>query len=57
MRWTRRRTLAEEQYWRAARNGDDGWTPAPSGVEVLEPAGLVPVHRQLRKATQPAIGR
>ncbi len=51
MRWTPRRTLAEEQHWRAARSTTaDGWMPAPEGVEVLEPSALAPVYRQLRKA-------
>ncbi|MCX5106918.1 pentapeptide repeat-containing protein [Streptomyces sp. NBC_00439] len=39
MRWTARRTLAEEQHWRAAMGGT-GWTAAPTGVEVLSPAQL-----------------
>lgn len=51
VRWTPRRTLAEEHHWRAARGwGADGWTPAPRGEEVQEPAALAPVYRQLRKA-------
>jgi hypothetical protein len=51
VRWTPRRTLAEEQHWRASRSTTaDGWTPAPEGVEVLEPITLAPVYRQLRKA-------
>ncbi|MEU9211812.1 pentapeptide repeat-containing protein [Streptomyces sp. NPDC048415] len=50
-RWTPRRTLAEEQHWRAAHGGDsNGWAPAPPGEAVLEPAALAPVYRQLRKA-------
>ncbi|MES4833682.1 pentapeptide repeat-containing protein, partial [Streptomyces anthocyanicus] len=50
VRWTARRTLAEEQYWRASRGPiADGWTPAPQGVEVLEPIALAPIYRQLRK--------
>ncbi|MGA5270287.1 pentapeptide repeat-containing protein [Streptomyces lydicamycinicus] len=51
VRWTPRRTLAEEQHWRASRRSTaDGWTPAPEGVEALGPASLAPVYRQLRKA-------
>ncbi|MGW1605107.1 pentapeptide repeat-containing protein [Streptomyces eurythermus] len=50
-RWIRRRTLAEEQHWRATRYGH-GWTPAPPGVETHEPAVLAPVYRQLRKALE-----
>ncbi|MEW2082598.1 pentapeptide repeat-containing protein [Streptomyces sp. NPDC005283] len=48
-RWTARQTLAEEQHWRAAR-GRSGWTAAPAGLEVVGPAGLAPVYRQLRKS-------
>ncbi|MFI1659401.1 pentapeptide repeat-containing protein [Streptomyces sp. NPDC020472] len=51
LRWTRRRTLAEEHHWRATRYGD-GWTSAPPGVETPEPAVLAPVYRQLRKALE-----
>ncbi|MFF4837946.1 pentapeptide repeat-containing protein [Streptomyces sp. NPDC001315] len=51
VRWTSRRTLAEEQHWRAARSQDtDGWMPVPEGETALEPAALAPVYRQLRKA-------
>ncbi|WSY72033.1 pentapeptide repeat-containing protein [Streptomyces sp. NBC_00885] len=51
MRWTPRRTLAEEHHWRAGRGtATSGWKPAPEGEEVLEPAALAPVYRQLRKA-------
>ncbi len=49
MRWTVRRTLAEEQHWRAAQ-GRDAWTTAPAGAEVLEPSALAPLYRQLRKS-------
>ncbi|MET7312560.1 pentapeptide repeat-containing protein [Streptomyces sp. NPDC005571] len=52
VRWTRRRTLAEEHHWRATRYGTVGWTPAPEGVETHEPAVLAPVYRQLRKALE-----
>ncbi|WP_406731744.1 pentapeptide repeat-containing protein [Streptomyces sp. NBC_01794] len=48
-RWTARQTLAEEQHWRAARRRS-GWTAAPAGLEVVGPAGLAPVYRQLRKS-------
>ncbi|MFF6880023.1 pentapeptide repeat-containing protein [Streptomyces sp. NPDC012474] len=51
LRWTPRRTLVEEHYWRATRSKQEiGWNPAPEGVRVLEPAALAPVYRQLRKA-------
>ncbi|WP_327328707.1 pentapeptide repeat-containing protein (plasmid) [Streptomyces sp. NBC_01210] len=49
VRWTARRTLAEEQHWRQ-NQGWTGWMTAPDGVEVVEPAGLAPVYRQLRKS-------
>ncbi|MFC9483628.1 pentapeptide repeat-containing protein [Streptomyces griseus] len=51
VRWTPRRTLAEEHHWRATcptRAG--GWIPAPDGEVPLQPAALAPVYRQLRKA-------
>ncbi|MEU9917899.1 pentapeptide repeat-containing protein [Streptomyces sp. NPDC051001] len=49
VRWTSRRTLAEEQHWRAAR-GWNAWTAAPTGVEVAGTAGLAAAYRQLRKS-------
>lgn len=49
LRWTSRRTLAEEQHWRAAQ-GLAGWRAAPSGKEPVGPEQLAPVYRQLRKA-------
>ncbi|MEU0835385.1 pentapeptide repeat-containing protein [Streptomyces sp. NPDC005969] len=50
-RWTPRRTVAEEQHWRAAQDvGCAGWSSAPEGVHALEPAALAPLYRQLRKA-------
>ncbi|MFE5945337.1 pentapeptide repeat-containing protein [Streptomyces sp. NPDC056480] len=52
VRWTRRRTLIEEHHWRAARRHTDGWTPAPAGTDVREPAAVAPVYRQLRKALE-----
>ncbi|MGX1507466.1 UNVERIFIED_CONTAM: hypothetical protein RKD43_006091 [Streptomyces graminofaciens] len=52
VRWTPRRTLAEEHHWRAARDtAADGWTPA-DGENALEPAALAAVYRQLRKASE-----
>lgn len=52
VRWTRRRTLAEEHHWRAVRHGGHGWRPAPEGTDVRRPAALAPVYRQLRKALE-----
>ncbi|MEU8353077.1 pentapeptide repeat-containing protein [Streptomyces sp. NPDC048845] len=49
IRWTPRRTLAEEHHWRAAR-GAVGWTPAPAHMDPPGPRTLAPVYRQLRKA-------
>lgn len=50
VRWTPRRTLADEHHWRATRFTDaGGWTLPPAGEEVLEPAALASVYRQLRK--------
>lgn len=49
VRWTKRRTLAEEQHWRAAQ-GQDAWMAAPTGVKVVGPAELASVYRQLRKS-------
>ncbi|MGN9757278.1 pentapeptide repeat-containing protein [Streptomyces sp. SD31] len=51
VRWTARRVLAEEQHWRHSR-GLPGWTGAPIGLEVVGPAGLAPVYRQLRKSLE-----
>ncbi|MFJ8706748.1 pentapeptide repeat-containing protein [Streptomyces anulatus] len=49
VRWTARRTLAEEQHWRH-EHGWSGWTAAPAGVERVGPAQLTPLYRQLRKS-------
>jgi uncharacterized protein YjbI with pentapeptide repeats len=49
--WTQRRTLAEEHYWRSAQFVDaSGWRLSPAGEDVLGPAELAPVYRQLRKS-------
>ncbi|WP_328740656.1 pentapeptide repeat-containing protein [Streptomyces erythrochromogenes] len=53
VRWTQRRTLAEEHHWRAA-TGSTAWTPAPSGTPTQQPAALAPVYRQLRKSFEDA---
>ncbi|MFI1568962.1 hypothetical protein ACH4ZX_39135 [Streptomyces sp. NPDC020490] len=50
-RFTKRRTLAEEHHWRAARpRAVPGWSAAPSGVSHVGPPQLAPVYRALRKA-------
>ncbi|MFD7876801.1 pentapeptide repeat-containing protein [Streptomyces sp. NPDC059766] len=49
VRWTTRRTLAEEQHWRASRGWQE-WAAGAAGVEVVGPAGLTSVYRQLRKS-------
>lgn len=49
-RFTQRRTLAEEQHWRARQPGaDPGWDVAVLGVGSVGPAQLAPVYRALRK--------
>lgn len=52
VRLTARQTLAEEHYWRAGpvRSAASGWIPRPPGSVPLEPAALVPLYRELRKA-------
>ncbi|WP_416969339.1 pentapeptide repeat-containing protein [Streptomyces sp. 4F14] len=51
VRWTPRRTLAEEHHWRASRPRiGEGWTPAPPPGDILTPAELAPVYRALRKS-------
>ncbi|MFS0698224.1 hypothetical protein [Streptomyces nitrosporeus] len=50
-RFTVRRTLAEEQHWRASRPGAArGWNTAVLGAGDVGPAQLEPVYRALRKA-------
>lgn len=49
VRWTPRRTLAEEHHWRVARGGA-GWSAAPAGTDHTGPASLASVYRQLRKS-------
>ncbi|MGC9437462.1 hypothetical protein [Streptomyces sp. WG5] len=50
MRFTQRRTLAEEHHWRARRPGAvRGWNPAVLGAGHVGPAQLSPVYRALRK--------
>ncbi|MFI7338525.1 pentapeptide repeat-containing protein [Streptomyces sp. NPDC050085] len=51
VRWTQRRTLAEEHHWRAANRAPrQGWMAAGPGEVVREPVALAPVYRQIRKA-------
>ncbi|MEU9578831.1 pentapeptide repeat-containing protein [Streptomyces chilikensis] len=51
-RWSRRQTLVEEHYWRASQ-GLHGWIahedPEP---EMIGPAGLARLYRQLRKSLE-----
>jgi uncharacterized protein YjbI with pentapeptide repeats len=53
-----RQVLAEESYWRASRQSSWSrrskyrWTPGPTGVEVVSPARLEVMYRQLRKAVE-----
>ncbi|MFJ4774311.1 pentapeptide repeat-containing protein [Streptomyces uncialis] len=51
IRFTQRRTLAEEHRWRASQaRAVRGWNVAVSGAENVGPAQLAPVYRALRKA-------
>ncbi|MFE7616838.1 pentapeptide repeat-containing protein [Streptomyces sp. NPDC057496] len=51
VRFSPRRTLAEEQHWRAAQpSAVPGWASASAGDAVVGPARLAPVYRSLRKA-------
>ncbi|MFF3564716.1 hypothetical protein ACFYXS_32230 [Streptomyces sp. NPDC002574] len=50
-RWTPRRTLAEEHYWRTGQ-GRSGWKTAPGGGDVPGPTTVAPLYRQLRKSLE-----
>ncbi|SDM76980.1 Pentapeptide repeat-containing protein [Streptomyces sp. cf386] len=51
VRFTRRRTLAEEHHWRARQPAAvPGWTATASGAGHVGPTHLAPVYRALRKA-------
>ena len=51
VRFTERRTLAEEHHWRARQPAAvPGWNATASGVGHVGPAQLAPVYRALRKA-------
>ncbi|MFE7439435.1 pentapeptide repeat-containing protein [Streptomyces chartreusis] len=51
VRFTRRRTLAEEHHWRARQPAAvRGWNAAVFGASHVGPAQLAPVYRALRKA-------
>jgi hypothetical protein len=51
VRFTARRTLAEEQHWRARhRSSVRGWDVSVLGAQDVRPASLAPVYRQLRKS-------
>ncbi|MCT9075277.1 pentapeptide repeat-containing protein [Streptomyces fulvoviolaceus] len=51
VRFTERRTLAEEHHWRASRPGAiRGWNVAVVGAGHAGPLQLAPVYRALRKA-------
>ncbi|MFF2523530.1 pentapeptide repeat-containing protein [Streptomyces liangshanensis] len=51
VRFTRRRTLAEEHHWRATEpTAARGWNVAVLGAEHVGPAQLAPVYRALRKS-------
>ncbi|WP_435643012.1 pentapeptide repeat-containing protein [Streptomyces sp. H49] len=51
VRFTQRRTLAEEHHWRASEpSAVRGWNVAVFGAEHVGPLQLAPVYRALRKA-------
>ncbi|MFB7713961.1 pentapeptide repeat-containing protein [Streptomyces sp. NPDC056105] len=51
VRFTQRRTLAEEHHWRASQPGAvPGWNVAVFGAGRVGPLQLAPVYRALRKA-------
>ncbi|MFD9465847.1 pentapeptide repeat-containing protein [Streptomyces sp. NPDC060027] len=51
VRFTERRTLAEEHHWRASqRDAAPGWNVSVFGAQDARPASLAPVYRQLRKS-------
>ncbi|MFC8669585.1 pentapeptide repeat-containing protein [Streptomyces sp. NPDC057199] len=51
IRFTQRRTLAEEHHWRASQpTAVQGWNVAVFGAGQVGPAQLAPVYRALRKA-------
>ncbi|MFF5019077.1 pentapeptide repeat-containing protein [Streptomyces sp. NPDC001165] len=51
VRFTQRRTLAEEHHWRASQpTAVPGWNAPVSGDGHVGPAQLAPVYRALRKA-------
>jgi uncharacterized protein YjbI with pentapeptide repeats len=53
VRFTQRRTLAEEHHWRASRPQEvRGWNTAMLGAEHIGPAQLAPVYRALRKSLE-----
>ncbi|WP_406506552.1 pentapeptide repeat-containing protein [Streptomyces sp. NBC_01602] len=54
-RFTQRRTLADEQHWRARQPGaDPGWDVAVLGTGSVTPTQLAPVYRALRKGFEDA---
>ncbi|MFG2275854.1 pentapeptide repeat-containing protein [Streptomyces chartreusis] len=51
IRFTQRRTLAEEHHWRASQAGAaPGWNAPVAGAGPVSPLHLAPVYRALRKA-------
>lgn len=55
VRFTERRTLAEEHHWRASQpTFGRGWNEAVLGAGHAGPAQLAPVYRALRKALEEA---
>ncbi|WP_318839622.1 pentapeptide repeat-containing protein [Streptomyces arboris] len=58
LKWSRRHTLAEEHYWRAAvhgQTGTGGWRPATHPLDLKRTSGpetIAAAYRQLRKALE-----
>ncbi|MFC8433951.1 pentapeptide repeat-containing protein [Streptomyces sp. NPDC057253] len=54
--WTRRNTIAEEHYWRAAEGSrPEGWSRAPANSRQerpVRPDDLAGIYRQLRKSLE-----
>lgn len=51
VKFTRRRTLGEENHWRARQpHAVTGWDGSTSGSDTLSPTQLAPVYRALRKS-------
>lgn len=52
VRWTPRRSIAEEQHWRHFHGAAGGWAPIRGLGEPIGPESLAPTYRQLRKSLE-----